>query len=54
MLLINALMALMVIFYYYLLKSCNFNYNDLLLLINNSVSIKHCNDQPCIHINGIC
>ena len=41
------------IFYFYLpLKSCNFNYSNLLLLINNSVGIRHCNHQPCSHING--
>ena len=41
------------IFYFYLpLKSCNFNYSNLLLLINNSVGIRHCNHQPCIHIIG--
>ena len=40
------------IFYFYLLKSCNFNFSDLVLLINNSVGIKHCNHQPCSHING--
>ena len=28
-------------------KSCNFNYSDLLLLINNCVGISHCNHQPC-------
>ena len=41
------------IFYFYLpLKSCNFSYSNLLLLINNSVGIRHCNHQPCSHING--
>ena len=41
------------IFYFYLpLKSCNFNYSNLLLLINNSVGIRHCNHQPCSHISG--
>ena len=40
------------IFYFYLpLKSCNFNYSNLLLLINNSFGIRHCNHQPCSHIN---
>ena len=27
------------IFYFYLLKSCNFNFSDLFLLINNSIGI---------------
>ena len=41
------------IFYFYLLlKSCNFNYSNLLLLINNPVGIRHCNHQPCSHISG--
>ena len=41
------------VFYFYLpLKSCNFNYSNLLLLTNNSVGIRHCNHQPCSHING--
>ena len=40
------------IFYFYLLKSCHFNFSDLLLLINNSVGIRHCNYQPCSHIYG--
>ena len=40
------------IFYFYSpLKSCNFNYSNLLLLINNSFGIRHCNHQPCSHIN---
>ena len=40
------------IFYFYSsLKSCNFNYINLLLLIKNSFSIRHCNYQPCSHIN---
>ena len=34
-----------------LLKPCNFNYSNLLLLINNSVGISHCNHQPCSHIS---
>ena len=39
-------------FYFYSpLKSCNFNYSNLLLLINNSFGIRHCNHQPCSHIN---
>ena len=43
------------IFYFYLpLKTCNFNYSNLLLLINISVGKRHCNHQPCSHINGIC
>ena len=29
------------IFYFHLLKSCNFNISDLLLLINNSVGVRH-------------
>ena len=38
------------IFYFYsLLKSCSFNYSNLLLLINNSFGIRH--HQPCSHIN---
>ena len=42
------------IFYFYLpLKSCVFNYNNLLLLINISVDIIHCNHQPSSHINNI-
>ena len=36
----------------------NFNYSDLLLLINNSVGISHCNCQPCSYNNsknfGLC
>ena len=43
------------IFYFYLpLKLCNFNHSNLLLLINDSFDIRHCNQQPCSHINGIC
>ena len=38
---------LLVIFYFYLLQSCNFNYSNLLLFINNSVGVSHCNHQPC-------
>ena len=35
------------ILYFYLpLKSCNFNYSNLLSLINNSFNIRHCNRQP--------
>ena len=42
------------IFYFYLpLKLCNFNYSNLLLLIKNSFDIRHCNQQPCSHIDGI-
>ena len=34
------------IFYFYLpLKTCNFNYSNLLLLINISVGKSHCNHQ---------
>ena len=34
------------IFYFYLpLKLCNFNYSNLLLLINNSFDIRHSNHQ---------
>ena len=34
------------IFYFYLpLKTCNFNYSNLLLLINISVGKRHCNHQ---------
>ena len=39
------------IFIFYLLKLCNFNYSDLLLLISNSVGISHCNHQPCSYNN---
>ena len=40
------------IFYFYLpLKSCNFDYSNLLLLVDISVGIGHCNHQPCSHIN---
>ena len=31
-------------------KSCNFNYSDLLLLINNSVGISHCNHHMQLHL----
>ena len=35
------------IFHFYLpLKSCDFNYSNLLLLINTSFGIRHCNHQP--------
>ena len=37
--------------FYSPLKSCKFNYSNLLLLINNSFSIRHCNHRPCSHIN---
>ena len=33
-----------------MLKWCNFNYSNLLLLINNSVGISYCNHQPCSYI----
>ena len=47
--------TLHLIFYFYFpFKSCNFNYRNLLLLINNSFGIRHCNHQPCSRINGIC
>ena len=39
------------IFHFYFLKSCNFNYSNLLLLINDSVSIRHCNHQFCSYTN---
>ena len=38
---------LFVIFYLYSRQSCNFNYSNLLLFINNCVSISHCNNQTC-------
>ena len=38
------------IFYFYLLlKTCNFNYSNLLLLINFSFGKRHCNHQPQPH-----
>ena len=38
------------IFYFYLtLKTCNFNYGNLLLLINISVGKSHCNHQLQLH-----
>ena len=38
---------LFVIFYLYSRQSCNFNYSNLLLFINNCVSISHCNNETC-------
>ena len=43
----NAWLWIYFIFYFHLRKSCNFDYSDLLPLINNSVGINHCNHQPC-------
>ena len=37
------------IFHFYLLKSCN--YSDLLLLINDSVIVRHYNHQLCSYTN---
>ena len=42
------------IFYFYLIKTCNFNDNDLLLLLDNFVGMSHGNHQLCSHINGVC
>ena len=42
------------IFYFYLIKTCNFNDNDLLLLLDNFVGMSYGNHQLCIHINGVC
>ena len=41
-------------FFYLPVKSCNFNYNNLLLLINNDVGVRHCNHRSSSHINGVC
>ena len=38
------------VFYFYLpLKTCSFNYSNLLLLINISVGKRHCSHQPQPH-----
>ena len=41
-----------IFYFYWPLKPCNFKYSNLLLLINNSVGIRHCNHQPFSHISG--
>ena len=50
----KAYVSLQISFYLlFLLKSCNFNYSNLLLLIKNSIGIRHYNRQPSSRINCV-